>query len=94
MENELSDAGTEPGQGSCAVKNAASHASDALDVAIELLEDIQKIVGGGRPKALRVRFGDKTVAHLPIALTAAAAFAAGLAAVLLTKLAIEIEHED
>jgi len=94
MESEPTDAGAQSNHAGRAVKNAASHASDALDVAIELLEDIQKMVGGGRPKALKVRFGDKTIAHLPIALTAAAAFAAGLAAVLLTKLAIEIEHED
>ena len=67
--------------------------SGALDVAIELLEDIQKMVGAGKPKSLRIRFGDKTVARLPLALTAAATFAAGLAAVLLTKLAIEIDHE-
>ena len=94
MDSEQDDAGAQSNHAGRAVKNAASHASDALDVAIELLEDIQKMVGGGRPKALNVRFGDKTIAHLPIALTAAAAFAAGLAAVLLTKLAIEIEHED
>ena len=74
-------------------KHPPANTSDALDVAIELLEDIQKLVGSGRPKSLRIRFGDKTIARLPLALTAAAAFAAGLAAVLLTKLAIEIEHE-
>ena len=73
---------------------AAQRTSEALDVAIDLLEDVQKVVSGGRPKALRIRFGDKTIAELPLALTAAAAFAAGLAAVLLTKLAIEVEHED
>lgn len=74
-------------------KNPPVNTSDALDVAIELLEDIQKMVGVGKPKTLRIRFGDKTIARLPLALTAAAAFAAGLAAVLLTKLAVEIEHE-
>lgn len=73
---------------------AAEKASAALDVAIELLGDIQNVISGGRPKMLRVRIGDKTLAEFPLALTAAAAFTAGLAAVLLTKLAIEIEHED
>lgn len=73
---------------------AAQKASDALDVAVGLLEDIQKVVGQGRPKKLRVRLGDKVIAELPLALTAAAAVATGLAAVLLTKLTIEIEHED
>ena len=52
------------------------------------------MVAGGRPKALRVKFGDKTVAEFPLAITALAAFAAGLAAVLLTKLAVEIVSEE
>jgi hypothetical protein len=94
VENEQSDSGTQVAQTCCGVTRATSCASDALDVAIELLEDIQKLVGGGRPKAVRVRFGEKTVCRMPIALTAAAAFAAGLAAVLLTKLVVEVEHED
>jgi hypothetical protein len=74
-------------------KNPSVNASDALDVAIELLEDVQKMVGVGKPKSLRIRFGDKTIARFPLAVTAAAAFAAGLAAVLLTKLVVDIEHE-
>jgi len=77
-----------------ALIRAAEKTSDALDIAIDVLEDIQKVISSGRPKLLKVRLGDKVVAEVPVALTAAAAFAAGLAAVLLTKLAIEIEHED
>lgn len=68
--------------------------SQVLDATIDILEDIQKIVAAGPPKALRVKFGDKTVAEVPLGVTAAAAFAAGLAAVLLTRLAIEIVAED
>lgn len=77
-----------------ALIRAAEKASAALDVAIDVMGDIQKIISGGRPKTLRIRLGEKTLAEFPVALTAAAAFTAGLAAVLLTKLAIEIEHED
>lgn len=73
---------------------AAERASAALDVAIDVMADIQKIISGSRPKMMRIRLGDKTLAEFPLALTAAAAFTAGLAAVLLTKLAIEIDHED
>jgi len=69
-------------------------AAQALEAAIDVLEDVQKMVATGRPKALRVKFGDRTVAEFPLAITAAAAFAAGLAAVLLTKLAIEIVSEE
>ncbi len=80
--------------GKHAVNTAASKAADALDLAIELLEDVQKVVSSGRPKTVRIRFGDKTIAEMPVALTAVMAFAAGLAAVVLTKLAIEVEHEN
>ena len=77
-----------------AIDGAAQKASDALDVAIDFLEDVQKIVSSGRPKCLLLKFGDKVIAELPVALTVGAAFAAGLVAVLLTKLVIEIEHEE
>ena len=65
-----------------------------LDVAIDLLEDIQKVVSGGRPKKVKVRLGDRVIAEMPVALTAVAAIATGLAAVLLTKLVVEVERED
>lgn len=74
--------------------DAADKLSVALNVAVDLLEDIQKVVSGGRPKAVRIRFGDKTIAEVPIALTAAAALTAGLAAVLLTKLAIDVVNDE
>ena len=95
MENELEVPGPSCAcAGEQALISAAEKASAALDVAIEVLEDIQRIISAGRPKALRVRLGDRTLAEFPVAFTAAAAFMAGLAAVLLTKLALEIDHED
>jgi len=81
-------------EGRQAIDRAAQRVSDTLDVAIDVLEDVQKAIAGGPPKKLKIRFGDRIVAQLPVALTAAAAIGAGLAAVFLTKLAIEIEHED
>ncbi|MCE5315276.1 MAG: hypothetical protein ABFD49_00775 [Armatimonadota bacterium] len=77
-----------------ATTSSADRLSGVLDVAVDLLEDLQKVVEGGRPKAVRVRFGNKTIAELPIALTATAALATGLAAVLLTKLAIDVVNEE
>ena len=76
-----------------AVSSAAGKTVDALDLAIEVLEDVQRVISSGRPKTVKIRFGDKVIAEMPVALTAAMAFAAGLAAVVLTKLAIEVEHE-
>ena len=95
MENELGNARDSlAATDALAVSRAGEKALGALDVAIGVLEDLQRVVSGGRPKSVRIRFGDKVVAEMPVALTAVAAIAAGLAAVLLTKLAIEIEHED
>lgn len=95
MENELVSLETVGGDGcECLAIGSAQRVSDAIDIAIDLLEDLQKVVADGPPKALRIRFGDKVVAEVPLALTAAAALAAGVAAVLLTKLAIELKHES
>ncbi len=69
-------------------------ANEKLDIAIDLLEDVQGKLSGGRPKAIRLRFGDRTIAEFPVALTAFAAVAAGFAAVLLSRTTIEIVHED
>jgi len=45
-----------------------------LNVGIELLDDIQKLVESRGAKKLRLKFSDKTVAEYPVALTAAVAF--------------------
>lgn len=94
MQSTQGDPETRLAQSTEAAHTAAANASDALDLAIEVLEDIQRVVAAGRPKSVRIRFGKRVLAEMPVALTAAAAVAAGLAAVLLTKLAIDIEHEE
>jgi len=58
------------------------------------LDDIQKLLESGTGNKLRVKFGERTVAEYPIALTAAAAFIVGLAAVLVSKSSVEIETEE
>lgn len=92
MVNELNNTENIP-QNKMSIQKAQT-ASNALDVAVELLEDTQKIIGRGRPKKLKVRLGSKVIAEMPLALTAAAMVAIGLAAVLLSKLTIEIEHDE
>lgn len=94
MTNSLDGSSATNSGGEQALVRAAERVNAALDVFIELLEDVQKAISGGRPKTLKVRLGDKTLAEFPVALTAAAAFAAGIAAVMLTKLAIDVERED
>ena len=61
----MGDSGGQMGKSGQSSKNPPMDTSDALDVAIELLEDIQKMVGVGRPKSLKIRFGDKTIARIP-----------------------------
>jgi hypothetical protein len=79
------------------IKNEASNQellANALEVAIDLLEEMQKILEAGKPKTIKVRFGDRIIAELPVALTTVGALAAGLAAVVITKLAVDVEHDD
>lgn len=94
MEASESDVRQSLDRSSDGVKSASSSTSGALDLMIDLLEDVQRVISGGRPRKVKIRLGDRTIAEMPVALTAAAAFAAGLAAVLLTKLVIEVEHEE
>lgn len=81
-------------ESSTAITQPAEKLTGVLDIAVDLLEDLQKVVANGRPKALRVRFGNKTIAEVPVALTAVAALAAGVAAVVMTKLAVEVITEE
>ncbi|MCE5322863.1 hypothetical protein LLG46_06040 [bacterium] len=74
--------------------STADRISGVLNVTLDFLEDMQKVVAVKRPRAVRIRFGDKTIAEVPIALTAAAALTAGLAAVLLTKLAVDVVSDE
>ncbi len=94
MGNDLDNSGTCECSADRALVNAAERVNAALDVCIDMLGDVQKVVSGGQPKTLKVKLGDKTLAEFPVALTAAAAIAVGIAAVLLTKLTIDVEHED
>lgn len=93
MENVLNNSDSNLMDADKQILSAAEKSLGPIDVAIDVLEDLQRVVSGGRPKTVKIRLGDKVIAEMPVALTAAAAIAAGLAAVLLTKLAIDIENE-
>jgi hypothetical protein len=94
MDMEHKQGQIEVGTTNTAVNSAAEKLGGVLDVAVDLLEDLQRVIAGGRLKAVRIRLGDKTLAEVPVALTAAAAITAGLAAVLLTKLTIDVVNEE
>jgi hypothetical protein len=67
---------------------------DLLSVAMELADDVQRLLRAGAAKRIRVKFGGKVIKEIPVALTAAAALVLGVAAVLITKSSIEIEREE
>lgn len=76
-----------------ALVNLEGEKGDLLSVGINLLDDVQKLIESGAPRKLRIKFDGKLVAEYPVALTAAAAVVVGLAALIISKATVEIEHE-
>lgn len=70
-----------------------SHRLDLLALGAEMADEVQRLVGGGI-RRLRVKYGNKVLTETPVALTAAAALAVGLAAVIITKLVIEVDKSE
>lgn len=68
--------------------------TDLLVLGAEIADEVQKIVSGGPIKKLRIKYGNKLLHETPVALTAAVAAAVGLAALLITRLVIEIEKGE
>lgn len=77
-----------------ALVNLEKGKGDLLSVGIELMDDIQKLMEARAVNKLRIKFGGKPVADYPVALTAAAAVAVGIAALLISKLSVEVEQEE
>lgn len=67
---------------------------DLLALGAEIADEVRKIVSGGPIQRLRVKYGGKVLHESPVALTAAAAAAVGLAALLITKLVIEVDKGE
>lgn len=67
---------------------------DYLALGAEMVDEVQKIIGKGPIKRLRIKYGNKVLTEKSMALTAAAAVAVALAAVLVTKLVIEVDRGD
>lgn len=77
-----------------ALVNLEKGKGDLLSVGIELLDDIQRLMESGTVNKVRIKFGGRTITEYPVALTAFAALAVGLAAVIISKATIEIEQEE
>ncbi len=67
---------------------------DLMVLGVEIADELQKILSGGPIKRLRFKYGNKLLHETPVALTAAAAAAVGLAALLITRLVIEVEKGE
>ena len=77
-----------------ALTRLESTGQDLVSLGVEVLSDIQKLIGAAAAKKLRIRYGGRLVKEAPISLTATAALILGIAAVLITKASLEIEREE
>ena len=66
---------------------------DIFTMVAELVDEIGKLLDSTPARKVRLKLGRKVVAEIPVALTAAAGFLLGLAAVFVTKAAVELEKE-
>jgi len=57
-------------------------------------DEVKKLVAGGPFRKLRVKYGDRLIHETPVAFTAAVALAVGLAAVIITKLVVEVDRGE
>ena len=69
----------------------SANRTDLLALGAEMADEVQKLAGSGPIKRLRVKYGNRLITETPVALTAAAALAVGVAAVLISKLIIEVD---
>lgn len=74
-------------------KNGAGR-KDLMALGAEIADEVKKLVAGGPFRKLRVKYGERLIHESPVALTAAAALAVGLAAVVITKLVVEVDKGE
>lgn len=68
--------------------------TDFLELGLDMAVEARRWLSGGRLKRLRVKYGDKLIASKPLALTAFAALAVGVGAVLISRLTIEVDQDE
>jgi len=68
--------------------------ADLLALGAEMADEVQRLTSNGPIKRLRVKYGNKLITETPVALTAAAALAVGVAAILISKLIIEVDKGE
>jgi len=63
---------------------------DMLAITAEVVDDVQRLLELGPIRKLRIRFGDRVVREVPVAVTAVGAVLIGLLAVVASRLTIDI----
>jgi hypothetical protein len=76
-----------------AIINLENSKGDLLSAAIELVDDVQKLLDAKNISKIRLRFGGKTIAEHTVSLAAAAAVLVALGAAIISKTSVEIEQE-
>jgi hypothetical protein len=89
--NALSDARGDVLSALSTLENAEH--TDLLELGVDMAVEVQRLLAGGPIKRLRVKYGDKLIASKPLALTAFAALAVGVGAVLISRLTIEVDQD-
>jgi hypothetical protein len=67
---------------------------DLLSLGADIASEVKRLISGGPIRRLKLRYGNKLISDTPVTLSAALALVVGLAAVIINKLAIEVEKED
>jgi hypothetical protein len=68
--------------------------TDLLTLGAELVDEVQRIAAAGPIRRVKIKYGSKLLAEKPVALTAALALAVGVAAVLISRLVIEVDRGE
>ena len=77
-----------------AVEKNGSGRKDLMALGAEIADEVKRLVAGGPFRKLRLKYGNRVIHETPVALTAAAALAVGLAAVVITKLVVEVDKGE
>lgn len=91
---QLSVSGGDVVQALVALEKRNGTRLDMVALGMEIVDEAQRLAAGSPAKRLRIKYGDRTVTETPVALTAAAALAVGVAAVLISKLVIELVKDE
>jgi hypothetical protein len=67
--------------------------NDLMTVGTEIIDDVQRLLDAGIIRKVRVKLGNRTLREIPVSPTTLGAVAIGLLAVLITRLAIEVDRD-